>query len=67
MSVKRKLTNSPGPPVWFRGPAVQNSHIGSELVFLRSLGCSPVLADQALDGLPALDPGSQIDRLAGLV
>lgn len=35
--------------------------------FLRWLGCSPVLADQALDGLPALDPGGHIDRLAGLL
>jgi hypothetical protein len=33
--------------------------------FPRSLGCSPVLADQALDGLPALDPGGHIDRLLG--
>jgi hypothetical protein len=35
--------------------------------FLRSLGCSPVLDDQALDGLPALDSGGHVDRLAGLV
>ena len=35
--------------------------------FLRSLGCSPVLADQALDGLSALDPGGHVDRLAGIV
>jgi len=35
--------------------------------FLRSLGCSPILADQALDGLSALDPGGHLDRLAGLV
>src|ERR1022692_33700 len=35
--------------------------------FLRSLGCSPILADQALYGLPALDPGGHIDRLSGLV
>ena len=34
---------------------------------LCSSGCSPVLADQAVDGLPALDPGSHIDRLTGLV
>ena len=38
----------------------------AELV-LRSSGCSPVLADQAVDDLPALDPGSHIDRLTGLV
>jgi hypothetical protein len=30
--------------------------------FLRSLCCPPVLADQALDGLSALDPGGHIDR-----
>jgi hypothetical protein len=35
--------------------------------FLQPLGCSPVLADQALDGVPALDPGGHVDRLAGLV
>ena len=35
--------------------------------FLRSLCCPPVLADQALGGLSALDPGGHIDRLAGLV
>ena len=45
----------------------QNSYTASELVFLSSLGCSPVLADQALDDLGALDPGGHIDRLAGLV
>ena len=35
--------------------------------FLRSLGCSVVLVDQAVDDLPARDPGSHIDRLTGLV
>jgi hypothetical protein len=35
--------------------------------FLRSLGCSPVLGDQALDGLSALASGGRIDRFAGLV
>ena len=36
--------------------------------FLRWLGCSPVFADQALDGLSALDPGGHIDGgLVGLV
>ena len=35
--------------------------------FLNSLGCSPVLADQALDDVGSLDPGGHIDRLAGLV
>ena len=32
--------------------------------FSRSLACSAVLADQAVDDLPALDPGGHIDRLA---
>jgi hypothetical protein len=44
-----------------------HSHTGSELVFLCSLGCSPVLVDQAVDDLSALDPGGHIDCLAGLV
>jgi hypothetical protein len=44
----------------------QNSFTVAELVF-RSLGCSPVLADQAVDDLPALDPASHIDRLTRLV
>jgi hypothetical protein len=35
--------------------------------FLCSLRCSSVRADQAVDDLPALDPGSHIDRFAGLV
>src|SRR5690348_2122782 len=30
-------------------------------------GCSPVLADQAVDDLSVRDPGGHIDRLAGLV
>jgi hypothetical protein len=34
--------------------------------FLRLSGCSPVLADQAVDDLPVRDPGGHIDRLAGL-
>ena len=33
----------------------------------RSSGRFPVLADQAVDDLPALDPGNHIDRLTGLV
>ena len=45
----------------------QNSRNLSELVFLCSSGCSPVLADQAVDDGGARDPGSHIDRLAGLV
>jgi hypothetical protein len=44
----------------------QNSFIITELV-LRSSGCSAVLADQAVDDLPALDPARHIDRLTGLV
>jgi hypothetical protein len=35
--------------------------------FLRFLSCSAVLVDQAVDDLPARDPGSHIDRLTGLV
>jgi hypothetical protein len=35
--------------------------------FLCSLRCSPVLVDQAVDDLSALDPGRHIDRFAGLV
>jgi hypothetical protein len=44
----------------------QNSFTIAELA-LRSSGCSPVVADQAVDDLPALDPASHIDRLTGLV
>src|ERR1039457_4262468 len=40
--------------------------MAAELGFWLS-GCSPVLADQASDGVPALDPGSDIDGLAGFV
>src|SRR5215472_6942359 len=35
--------------------------------FLCSSGCSPVLADQALDDVGALDAGGHIGRLAGFV
>jgi hypothetical protein len=45
----------------------QNSRTVSKLVFLRSLSCSVVLVDQAVDDLPARDPGSHINRLTGLV
>jgi hypothetical protein len=38
-----------------------------ELVFSVPSGCSPVLADQAVDDVRALDPAGYIDRLAGLV
>ena len=34
---------------------------------MRSPGCSPVFADQAGDGLCPLNPGSESNRLAGLV
>ena len=40
---------------------------GAGLVFLSSLGCSSVLVDQAVDDVSALDPGSNVGRLAGLV
>ena len=45
----------------------QNSRLALSWCFLRSSGCPPVLADQAVDGLSALDPGGHVDRLAGLV
>src|SRR5215813_1669688 len=35
--------------------------------FVCSSGCSPVLADQALDDVGALDAGGHIGRLAGFV
>ena len=35
--------------------------------FLCLSGCSPVLADQAVDDLSTFDPGANVDRLAGLV
>ena len=38
-----------------------------ELVFTVPSGCSPVLADQAVDDVRALDPAGYIDRLAGFV
>ncbi len=44
-----------------------NSPTGSELMFLCSSGCSPVLADQVLDDVGALDAGGHIGRLAGFV
>jgi acetyl esterase/lipase len=43
----------------------QNSRMGADLAFSRSLGHSLVLADDAED-LPALDPGGDIDDVAGL-
>jgi hypothetical protein len=57
---------------WPSSPAISRNlcraRIGnncSELVFLCPLGRSPVLVDQAVDDLSALDPGSHIDHLAG--
>jgi hypothetical protein len=44
----------------------QNSHTGLSWCSLPS-GCSPVLADQAVDDVRALDPAGYIDRLAGFV
>ncbi len=38
-----------------------------ELVFSVPSGCSPVLADQAVDDVRALDPAGYIDRMAGFV
>jgi hypothetical protein len=55
------------PPDLRQAVPCQNSHTVLSWCFLRSLGCSPVLADQALDSLPPLDPGGRIDHLAGLV
>ena len=43
----------------------QNSFTSAELVLLRSLGRSAVFADQAADGLPALNLGGDIDGVAG--
>ena len=45
----------------------RNRALSLSWCFLRSLGCSVVLVDQAVDDLPARDPGSHIDRLTGLV
>ena len=36
-------------------------------MFLCPSGCSPVLADQAVDDLSVLDPGGDIDCLTGFV
>jgi hypothetical protein len=44
----------------------QNSYAAAELGLVVSLACSSVFADQAADGLPALDPGGDIDDVAGL-
>lgn len=43
----------------------QNSHTVSDLVSFCSSACSAVLADQAVDALPALDRGGHIDRAGG--
>ena len=47
-------------------PVPKTSHTSSELVFLCPSGCSPLLADQAVDDLSVLDPGGDIDCLTGL-
>lgn len=44
----------------------QNSRTFSDLVVSAVVRLSAVLADQAVDGSPAPDPGRHIDRLAGL-
>ena len=45
----------------------QNSCMVADLAFRGPLGCSAVLADQATENLPALDPGGDVDGVAGLV
>lgn len=45
----------------------QLGHWALSWCFRCSSGRSPILADQALDDVGALDPGGHIDRLAGLV
>jgi hypothetical protein len=47
------------------GMPCHNSPPGSEPTCLCSSGCSPVLADQVLDDVGALDAGGHIGRLAG--
>ena len=62
-SISRSWASSALGPV-----PCQNWHTGPELVFpVIVKGRSPVLADQALDGLSPLDAGGHIDRTAGLV
>jgi hypothetical protein len=48
---------------WLRTPCA----VPPELVFSVPSGCSPVLADQAVDDVRALDPAGYIDRLAGFL
>jgi hypothetical protein len=43
----------------------KNSLAVPDLQFFRWLCCSVVLADQAPENLPALDPGGKIDHAAG--
>ena len=54
-------------PVSRRACAVPKLAHGGWTAALCSLGCSPVLADQAVDDLPALDPGGHIDGAARLM
>ena len=60
----RRGHRSGAPPA--RVPC-QNSRMGFELMFSCLSGCSPVLADQAVDDLSAFDPRGNVDWLAGLV
>ena len=49
------------------GCACQNSHTASDLVSYLLVRLLPIFTDQAMDDVPAHDPGSPIDRLAGLL
>jgi hypothetical protein len=44
----------------------QNSFIAADLACFPWLGCSAVFADHSAEDLPALDPGGDIDGVAGL-
>ena len=52
--------------LWHRLCRARTRIIALSWCFLCSLGCSPVLADQAVDDLPVRDSGGHIGRLAGL-
>jgi len=58
---------SAGVPFAWAACAVPKLAHGGWTAALCSLGCSPVLADQAVDDLPALDPGGHIDDAARLM
>jgi hypothetical protein len=47
-------------------PCARTRTIALSWCFLCLSGCSPVLADQAVDDLPVRDPGGHTCRLAGL-